>query len=187
MKFGLREIVFLSLMLALLGGSWWFGFRKVEARREVLLAETAQKQRELTELRQATADVDDLGRRIDDLQAAIEFFESKLPREKEVEKVLRDVWSAAENHGLEIKRFETLPPTRSSHYSEQPIRLELGGDFEGFYAYLLELEALKRITRVTKMNLKKVQDRSGAMEAEMVLSIFFEPGAVAAGSVAAAQ
>ncbi len=175
MKLGLREIVLLNLMLGLLGASWWFGFKQVNERKEQFHAEMMVKQKELTELREATADVEDLGRRVDDLQKAVDFFEGKLPREKEVDRILRDVWTAAEKNRLEIRRFETLPVRRDSHYSEQPIKLELAGDFEGFYAYLLELEGLKRITRVTQMDLSKIQERNGAMQADMVLTIFFEP------------
>ena len=186
MKLGLREIVLLNLMLGLLAASWWFGFKKVADRREQYQEELAMKQRELAELREATADVEDLGRRVAELQEAIEFFESKLPREKDVELILRDVWRAAEANRLEIRRFETLAVRRDSHCSEQPIRMELAGDFEGFYAYLLELEGLKRITRVTRMELSRMEERNGAMEAEMTLAIFFEPSLIG-GGVASAE
>ena len=186
MKLGAREIVVLNLMLALLGASWWFGFKQVDERKQQFREEMALKQRELGELKEATADVEDLGRRVDELQQAIDFFEGKLPREKEVDKILRDVWRAAERNRLEIGKFETLKVRRDSHYSEQPIKLELAGDFEGFYAYLLELESLKRITRVTGMTLTKLEQRNGAMEAEMVLSIFFEPSGSSAAQPALA-
>ena len=177
MKFGLREIVIVNLILGLMAVAW-FGIRKAEHRKQALREEMTVKQQELTELDEATADVEDLSRRIDELQQAIDFFEGKLPREKEVDKILRDVWEAAEKNRLEIRRFETLRTVRGSHYSDQPIKLELAGDFEGFYQYMLELEQLKRITRVTQMDLTKMQDRNGAMEAELVLSIFFEPSAI---------
>lgn len=186
MKLGAREIVLLNLMVGLLGASWWFGFKQVDERKEQFHREMAAKQRELAELREATADVEDLGRRVDELQQAIDFFEGKLPREKEVDKILRDVWKAAEKNRLEIKEFQTMKVRRDSHYSEQPIKLQLAGDFDGFYAYLLELESLKRITRVTGMNLSKMEERNGAMEAEMVLSIFFEPTLIGGGSQAVA-
>jgi len=60
--------------------------------------------------------------------------------------------------------------------------MNLSGDFNGYYSFLLQLEKLPRITRVTQMNLQKISDRDGEMQAQMTLSIFFEPdtgGAVA--------
>ena len=183
MKFGIREIIFFNLMLGLLGASWWFGFKKVAERKEQLQAEVTIKQKELADLEEATADVADLQKQIDDLQKAIDFFESKLPREKEVNDLLREVSRAAESSRLEIRQFEPQQTQRGSHYSELPVRIVLAGDFEGYYAYLLELEKLARITRVTEMKLKKVADRNGAMEAEMTLSIFFEPSLIGSSVV----
>lgn len=178
MRFGLREIIFINVMLALLGASWWFGFKKVAERKDQLRAEMALKQKELTDLEEATADVADLQKQIDDLQKAIDFFEGKLPREKDVNDLLREVSRAAEVSSLEIRQFEPAQTIRGSHYSELPVRIVLAGDFEGFYSYMLELEKLARITRVTEMKLKKMHERNGAMEAEMTLSIFFEPSLI---------
>lgn len=175
MKFGLREIIFVNLMLALLAASWWFGFKKVAERKDQLRAEMTVKQAELVDLEEATADVADLQKQIEDLQKAIDFFEGKLPREKEVNDLLREVSKAAEGSQLEIRQFEPVLTVRGSHYSELPVRIVLAGDFEGFYSYMLELEKLARITRVTDMKMKKMQERNGAMEAEMTLCIFFEP------------
>ena len=65
------------------------------------------------------------------------------------------------------------------------IELSLQGDFNGFYSFLLQLEKLQRITRVTQMNLQKINDRDGEMTAQMTLSIFFEPdtgGSTVAGA-----
>ena len=76
---------------------------------------------------------------------------------------------------------------RGSHYNEQPVRIVLAGEFEGFYAYMLELEKLARITRVTDMSMKKMQDRNGAMEADMTISIFFEPSLIGGGAAASAR
>jgi type IV pilus assembly protein PilO len=186
MRFGIREIIFVNLMLALLAASWWFGFKKVAERKEQLRTEMAIKQKELTDLEEATADVADLQKQVDDLQKAIDFFEGKLPREKDVNDLLREVSKAAEVSRLEIRQFEPIQTIRGSHYSELPVRIVLAGDFEGFYSYLLELEKLARITRVTEMKLKKMQERNGSMEAEMTLSIFFEPSLIGS-SVAEAR
>src|SRR5690606_6069517 len=117
----------------------------------------------------------DLQKQIEDLQRAIDFFEGKLPREKEVNDLLREVSKAAEGANLEIRQFEPMMTVRGSHYSELPVRIVLAGGFEGFYLYMLELEKLSRNTRVTDTKLKKMQERNGAMEAKMTQSIFYAP------------
>ena len=179
MKLQLRELILLTLMLALLGCSWWFGFKRVSERKEQFRQEADRKRAELRQLELATSGIDDLDRRLDDLASAADFFDAKLPREKEVQKTLRDVWHAVEKHDLEIKRFEPQPVRRDSHYSEQPIKLSLVGNFEGLYASQLEIERMDRITRTTKLDISKIDDRDGQTEAELTLTIFFEPAGTA--------
>lgn len=118
------------------------------------------------------------------MQQAITFFESKLPQEKEVDKILKEVWQMAEANSLQTRTIKTMKSERGASYSEQPIQMNLSGDFNGFYEFLLQLEKLPRITRVTQMKLEKISDRDGEMQAQMTLSIFFEPdtGRAAAAS-----
>jgi type IV pilus assembly protein PilO len=184
MKFGIREIVFVVVMLGLLGSTNYFVFSKANVKKQELLKEIHDRQAALSNLQQATAGIDDLNHKIDDLQKAITFFESKLPQEKEVDKILKEVWQMAEANSLQTKTIKTLKTERGPSYSEQPIDMSLAGDFNGFYSFLLQLEKLQRITRVTSMTLTKINDRDGEMQAQMTLSIFFEPDS---GSVAGAN
>jgi type IV pilus assembly protein PilO len=183
MKFGVRELLFVCVLLGMLGSTYFFVFTKKDQERRVLEASTAQINSELVHLKEATAGIEDLGRKIDDLQKAIDFFESKLPQEKEMDKILTEVSQMADANALQTRTVKTLKSERTANYSEQPIQMSISGDFNGFYAFLLQLEKLARITRVTQMNLQKIDEHDGQMQAQMTLSIFFEPesgrGAVA--------
>jgi len=169
-------------MVALLLASYFFVFAKASAKKKDLLADIQSKQTELSNLRQATVGIDDLGRKIDELQKAIAFFESKLPQEKEVDKILKEVWQLAEANQLQTKTVKPAKSERGASYSEQPIEMSLSGDFNGFYSFLLQLEKLPRITRLTKMNLQKINEHDGQMSAQLTLSIFFEPDGASASA-----
>lgn len=175
MKLGFREVLFVVAMMGLLAASYFLVFTRKNSERLDLVADTAQKQRELGQLQQATAGIEDLSRKIDELQKAIEFFESKLPQEREIADILDQVTKLADSNALQARSFKTLKTERNASYSEQPIQLSLSGDFNGFYQFLLQLEKLPRITRVTTMNLQKIAGNDGDMEAQITLSIFFEP------------
>ncbi len=175
MRFGIRELIFVLAMIGLLACSYFLVFQKADQKRQALRLDLENKQRSLANLRQATAGIEDIGRKIDELQKAIEFFESKLPQEKEVDKILKEVWQMAEANSLQTKTVRTMKSERAAGYSEQPIQMSLAGDFNGFYSFLLQLEKLPRITRVTNMALQKIDQREGEMTANLTLSIFFEP------------
>src|SRR5216110_1977268 len=136
MKFGIREIIFVVVMLGLLGSTNYFVFSKANKRKADLMADIRTKQQALSNFQQATAGIDDLNRKIDELQQAITFFESKLPQEKEVDKILKEVWQMAEANSLQTRTIKTLKSERGPNYSEQPIQMSLSGDFNGFYTFL---------------------------------------------------
>ncbi len=176
MKFGVRELIFVAVMLGLLASSYFLVFSKANEKRAGLEIEIDRKQKALADLERARAGIDDLRKKIDELQQAITFFEGKLPASQEMDKVLAQVTKLATDNGLEQRMFKSgKTPQVTSNYSEQQIEMTLAGDFEGFYVYLQQLERFERLTRITKMNLTKMNERDGAMEAKVTLSIFFAP------------
>lgn len=175
MRLGIKELIFVVLMGGLLACAWLFVFKPDAAKVASLDADTVKKRRALAELRSNTAGIQDLEKKIDELQEAINFFESKLPKEKELDKILESVTTKAKEHNLHTKTFKTGKIENSAGYSEQPIQMTLQGEFKnGFYAFLLDLEKLSRITRVSQMKLEKMTSKDGEMTANLTLSIFFE-------------
>ncbi len=174
-KFGNRELIFTVVMLGLLAGFYFLGFSKQNERRLAKQASIDARHRSLAELQEATAGVRDVEKKIDELQRATSLFEAKLPQAKEIETILKEVWQLAESHNLTTKTVRTLESHRLNGYSEQPIEMSLSGDFNGFYEFLLHLEKLPRLSRVTRMYLTKINEHDGEMQAQMTVSIFFAP------------
>jgi type IV pilus assembly protein PilO len=174
-KFGNRELVFTVVMLGLLAGSYFLGFAKQNERRLAKQADIDSRRRSLAQLQEATAGVGDVEKKIDELQRATSVFEAKLPHAKEIDTILRELWQLAESRNLTTKTVRTLASHRLNGYSEQPIEMSLSGDFNGFYEFLLHLEKLPRLNRVTHMYLTKINEHDGEMQAQMTLSIYFAP------------
>lgn len=177
MRFGIREVIFILLLLAVPVGAYLFVFEPRNKQIEEVREEIKRKQIKLSELEAATKKIPDLGEEIDRLAEAIEVIEQKLPDERKVDEVLKQVWEMATKQRLAPKSVRTDKPLPSNQYSELPIQMEIVGDFDGFYSFLLELEKLPRITQLPKMKLTKLADKDlaqGQMRAEIVLSVFFE-------------
>lgn len=175
MRFGIRETIFLLILLCVPVAAYFFVFQprtdQINAARE----EINRKQAKLKQLEAATVNMVDLGEEIDRLSYAIEVFEAKLPAQREVEVVLKDVWELAAANGLTPKSVRTDKIISASNYAELPLRMSITGDFDGFYSFLLEMEKLERITQMPKMKLKRLPNADeGAMQADIILSIFFE-------------
>jgi type IV pilus assembly protein PilO len=135
-----------------------------------------QKKAKLSELQKATESAQDLSLQLQKVEEAIDVFESKLPPEQEIDTVLTDITVIAQKHGLASKTIRTLKSNVSQGYIEQPLEMELSGNFNSYYAFLLEVEKLDRITKIKELSLKKKSQYEGQTEAKFVISIFFQNG-----------
>ncbi len=176
MRFGFRETAFVMLLVGMLVAAYFFVFKPRNEQNAQALDEIRLKQEKLHQLESATRNINDLGKEIDHLAQVINVFEKKLPSQREVDVILKQVWQLATEHHLIPKSVRTDKAVPAAQYSELPIRMTITGDFDGFYSFLLDLEKLPRITRLPQMTLKRVELPSGGstLEASMVLSVFFD-------------
>jgi type IV pilus assembly protein PilO len=175
MKLGLRETAFLVCMLGLLGSSYWFVFKRANQRRLDMQAEIALRSSTLVQVQTQTAGIEDLQKKIDELHRAITVFESKLPKAKELDTVVRALSDMASANHLNCGSIKTLKTEKGPNYSEQPIELSITGDFRDYYAFLLQMEKQARIMRTHRLNMVATKERDGKVLAGMTISIFFDP------------
>ncbi len=184
MRFGIREIVFIVLTAAIPVAAWWFVFRPQNVHNAAMMEEIELRQTKLQELNRATATIGDLKIEIAALEKAIEFFRARLPSEKEIDKVLQEVWRLAEANHLTTKSIRTIESRGESvlvdsngPYAEQPLSMQLEGGFTGFYGFLLALERRPRILRIQEMEVaKQPKGEQGVITAKCRISVFFERG-----------
>ncbi len=174
MKLGIRELLFFGLLAAMPIGSYFWIFKPANENWKLHREQYQQQTEKLQELTKALQKIDDLNTEVEKLAEAVSFFESKLPGRHEIHKVLEDVTRIADKQKLETRLFKTEKTKPFSLYNEQPIEMELYGSFESFYQFLLDLEQMQRITKVSKMEISKDENVPGAMTVKFVLSIFYD-------------
>lgn len=174
MKSSLRKLVFFVLLLAVAYIAYRYMIKPANERMAKQQERLDTKLSKLVEFEQATAAAQDLNKQLAQLQEAVDFFESKLPPKSEIHKVLEHVTLIAQKQGLKPRTIRTLEKKLNSGYIEQPLRLELTGNFNSFYSYLLELEKLPRIMKIRELELKKMSKHEGAITSDFIVSIFFQ-------------
>lgn len=174
MTSGLRKIVFFVLLLSVTYVAYLYMIKPANRHLAEKKARVQAKSAKLAEFEKATAAAEDLSQQLEQLQDAIGFFESKLPPTSEIDNVLRDVTLIAQKQGLKSKTFQTLKKKNNSGYIEQPLKMELVGNFNSFYSFLLELEKLPRIMKIRELKLEKQMENEGQVAADFVVSIFFQ-------------
>jgi type IV pilus assembly protein PilO len=129
---------------------------------------------QLAKFQQASAAAEDLNKQLGQLQEALGVFESRLPPKSQIHEVLEQVTVIAQKEGLHPKTIRTLKNKDNSGYIEQPLKMELDGNFSSFYSFLLELENLPRIMKIRELKLEKQTKNEGQIAANFVVSIFFQ-------------
>ncbi len=171
---GLRKIVFFILLVGLAYVSHTYMIKPANQHLVQERARVEQKLAKLVELERATATAENLTEQLEQMAEAMQYFESKLPPTSEIYTVLENVTIIAQRRGLIPKTIRTLKREANSGYIEQPLKMELHGDFNSYYSFLLDLEQLDRITKIRQLSLKKKLKREGQIEATFVVSIFFQ-------------
>ncbi|MEO0511643.1 MAG: type 4a pilus biogenesis protein PilO [Planctomycetota bacterium] len=177
MKVGIREGILLALLLALPLSSYWLVFAPQNEGIERAESDLAEKRAMLDKLSAATQHNESIEAANLEIASAIEKIESRLPSDKEISLVVRQVSDLAVRSGLSQPGIATGEPhaaTDGAAYMQQPLTLVLSGDFHGFYRFMLELEQIPRITRVPAFQLMRSRKDDGVMTAELTLMIYFQ-------------
>ena len=174
MTSGLRKFLLFIVVVGVVLIAHRYMIKPANKRLAQARASVQSKLDKLEDFEKTTAAVKNLSEQLDQLEEAIAFFESKLPPESEIHKVLKNVTVIAQKQGLIPKTIKTLKKEDNNGYVEQPLKMQLVGNFNAFYSFLLELEKLPRIMKVRELKLSKQRDEEGQIEADFVVSIFFQ-------------
>ncbi len=175
MKFTPKQLLMFTVIIAVPVAAYGLVFRPQNREIARAKAEIEMKEQLLAKLREATARYTNLEKRNEEIKAGIDSIEARLPSGKEIDNVLREVAAIAGRNGLKLPLFKksdkSLP---AGEAFEQPLEVEITGDFDGFYRFLLELERIPRITRLPDLKIVRMGDSDGLMKATFTLSIYYQ-------------
>lgn len=184
MRVGIREIIFFIVLLAVPVASFFYVFKPRNVQITQARDEISIKQSRLETLAAVASKIDDIGLEIEKGRESVQMIEAKLPNEQDVEGILEQVWQIAKRNKLNVKSVKSDKPVPAAMYMEQPLKVQMEGQFDGFYQFLLELENLQRITRIHQLKLERAKAKAGvkdedlppgSMNASFTLSIYFQP------------
>ncbi|MBN2312724.1 MAG: type 4a pilus biogenesis protein PilO [Sedimentisphaerales bacterium] len=169
-----RKVVFFLLLVGVAVVGYQYMIKPANARLAESKTRVDEKLTQLAKFQEASNAAEDLSRQLEQLREAMEFFESKLPPKSQIHEVLEQVTVIAQKQGLKPKTIRTLGKKNNSGYIEQPLKMELEGDFGSFYSFLLQLEQLPRIMKIRELELDRHKEDNGVVTADFIVSIFFQ-------------
>src|SRR4029450_9178155 len=166
MKFGLRELIFFLVLLTVPVASFIWVFRPRNEEITQAKLEIAAKQTKLDTLAKVTSKIEDIGVEIEKGRESVDMIEAKLPNEQDVEGILEQVAQLAKRNNLIVRSVKSDKPVPAAMYMEQPLKMVMDGEFDGFYQFMLELENLPRIPRIHQIKLDRADSTKTGPEKE---------------------
>jgi len=174
MTSGFRKAVFSALLFGVAVVGYQYMIKPANSHLAKAKGRLETKLTQFAKFGKAAVAAEGLTKQLEELEEAIKFFESKLPPKSQVHEVLEQVTVIAQKQGLKPKTIRTLKRKDNSGYIEQPLKMELVGNFSSFYSFLLELEKLPRIMKIRELKLDKQKSTEGQISADFIISIFFQ-------------
>lgn len=172
MRLGPRELMMLLGVLLIPAGAFMLAFKPQNQRINDDRLALAHMKEMLGKLREETKGNEDLEATNGEIAMQIDSMESRLPTNKEIDEIIRQVSILAVDNGLGAPTLKTEKPVAAAAYREQPLTMEVSGRWDGFYSFMQQVERLPRITRVVKMTMERDKDED-LVEVEFQLSIYF--------------
>ncbi len=186
MKLGAREGLIGVVLLSIPLSSWWLVFRPQNAAIDAAKRDVAHKRELLEKLKAYTSKNQDLVKANEDMDRRIHVIEDRLPSDKEVDSIVRQVSDVAVACSLNSPTVANVKPRQEAMYMEQPLDMTLSGNWSGFYDFLAKVEQLPRLTRISNMVLRRDDKGDGDMKAEFTISIYYQQSAANAAAIDAA-
>lgn len=172
----------IAVILATPVAAWWFAFVPENRYIRLMQEDLRGKETMLDKLREETSRNRDLQAANEELKLSVQLIEERLPDTKEIDAIVRQVTDLALISGLEAPAIKSAKPVASALYMEQPLEMEVKGNFPGFFRFISEVEKLPRITRIHDMTVTSRTEGDVELNAKFTLSIYFQDERALAGA-----
>ncbi len=178
---GLRGIILLAAVVGMPVASYFLVFRPQNNEINRARQDVEYTKKLLDKLREETARNADLEKAIEDIRNSVAAAETRLPSDKEISDVVHKVSDIAIQAGLEAPAMKSAKPVQAALYMEQPLEMNIKGDFRSFFVFLANVEKLPRIMRITDFKIVRDDKLAGTEgvvrdKVDFTLSIYFQPG-----------
>lgn len=160
-----QKLVILLGIIALIGGLWYY-FMYLPLVEELAKVET-QKEKELDklrELKQRKADLNNMKKRIEELEDQLKEKRKALPKDPEIDQIILKLDNLGKKNGIEFAKITPSNPSPVKNlYRRVPIKLDFSGSFRYVMRFFYEVVNMKRIVKISDINMRpQGRGRGGA-------------------------
>ena len=107
------------------------------------------------------------------VETKLDEFNKRLPKEKNIDEILKQITHASSRAGIDLELIEPLQIEEGGIYNRFPIKLNLKSSFENCFLFFLQLENLQRILQLESISMRS-DTKSEEINTEMMISAFIQ-------------
>ncbi len=173
----IQKIVFGVILLAILvGGGYFLLLAPKMAEVDGLRQQRAAKQADLLQSKAVAASLARFKQEAQALRAKLDAVKERLPSEKEIPALYRQVSDLAFQSGLSVSLFQPKDLATRDIYQEVPISISAEAGYHQLGSFFDRLSQLPRIVTLTNLKLSGIARPTGTVRADLVLATYvFRP------------
>lgn len=145
----------LIVVLVILGGTFLLGVQESLGRISDAEGSLEAQAMELGNLNQKAQNRMKFMREVERLRLRLREAEEQLPKQAEVEKLLRDIAYEAQQSGLQMDRFELQAEETEGDFARVPVKMTVRGGYHEIAVFLDRLSKMSRIVNVNDLVMEK--------------------------------
>lgn len=164
------------IALAVVAAIGYFVISPKTAEREALRQRNETLQAEVTKARADEASLRPFRAQAEALRRRLEVARSRLPSEREIPGLYRQISDLAGQSGLAVALFATKPAEEKDSVAEIPISVTAEGTYHQFGGFFSRMGRIPRIVNLGDFRLAGIERPTGTMRAELTLATYlFRP------------
>lgn len=136
-----------------LWGYWKYLYSPLKAEIVRLEQDLSQKQAQLETTRQAAQELEVLEAEFKVIDLEAKEMEKKLPKSKDLPKLIRDITKTLEKHKITVHSFVPGKEVPKTYFSEVPITLQVSGNYHNLANFLADIGQHERVINTYDLNL----------------------------------
>lgn len=171
-----RQKLILLVLVLVIGnfGFYRYVYQGRAAEMAALSAEVERLQQSIKTMNAMVADLAKIKREQAELKEKYAKILERLPEEKEIPRLLRQVATVAGRSGLEVALFKQKDPADQELYREIPVELVTRGAYHNLWGFLNQIGQIPRIVTVSELHAKAMGTPAaeGAIVTNLTTTVF---------------
>jgi len=168
-----QKLIFGTMLLVILGAlAYFFLISGARAERDTLLEENEVRRAEVLKAKADEANLRPFRAQAEVLRRKLDTAKERLPSEREIPQVYRQVSDLATQSGLGVSLFQPKPAEERDVLSEVPIAVTAECTYHQLGAFLERVGKMPRIVSLGEFRLIGIDRPTGTLRAEMTLATY---------------